>query len=327
MSTPVRRTSARPLGVLAARRRVQDRQARRPRGRVRPARAGPHRPRRDERLGRAVQGLQEARRQADPGARGVLRRRPHAARGQARAQPPDAAGAGRRGLPEPHEAVERRLPGGPAPRQAGRRPGAARALRQGRHRALGLPRLALQPPDRRGPPGRRPRAPGRPRQRLRPRERLLRDPAQRDRRAGAGQRGDRQARPRDGPPARRDRRRALPAPRGLPPPRGAAVRADEVHARPAEDVLRHQRVLSEELGGDGGVLRRAPGGAGLHAGDRRALRRLDRAGRPAHPELRDAGRRSRSAITCAGSSPTGCASATATRSRRRRASAPTWSWA
>ena len=61
-----------------------------------------------------------------------------------------------------------------------------------------------------------------------------------------------QLRARDGPAARRHRRRALPAPRGLPPPRGAAVRADEVDARAAEDVLRHQRVLPEELGGDGG---------------------------------------------------------------------------
>src|SRR3712207_7467834 len=38
--------------------------------------------------------------------------------------------------------------------------------------------------------------------------------------------------------------RALPAPRGLPPSHGAAVRADEVHARGAEDDLRDQR--SEE---------------------------------------------------------------------------------
>ena len=61
----------------------------------------------------------------------------------------------------------------------------------------------------------------------------------------------------------------------------------------AEDVLRHQRVLPQELGGDGGVVRRHPGGARLHAGDRRALRRVDRARRPAHPELRDAERRVR----------------------------------
>ena len=272
---------------------MQDRQARRPRRGVRPAGARADRPRRHERLGRAVQGLQEARRQADPRPRGVLRRRPLDPRGQDRAQPPHAAGAGRRRLPEPDEAVERRLPRGPAPRQAGRGHGAARAARQGRHRALGLPRLARQPPDRGRPPRRRPRAPGRPGERVRPRERLLRDPAQRHRRAGAGQRGDRQVRPRDGPAARRDRRRALPPQGGLPPPRGAAVRADEVDARPAEDVLRHQRVLPQELGGDGAVVRRVPGGARLHGGDRRALRRVDRARRPAHPALRDAERRVR----------------------------------
>ena len=34
------------------------------------------------------------------------------------------------------------------------------------------------------------------------------------------------------PPARRHRRRPLPAPRGLPPPHGAAVRADEVARSP-----------------------------------------------------------------------------------------------
>ena len=42
-----------------------------------------------------------------------------------------------------------------------------------------------------------------------------------------------------------DRRRALPAPRGLRPPRGAAVRADEVDAGRTEDAVRDQRVLFE----------------------------------------------------------------------------------
>ena len=41
----------------------------------------------------------------------------------------------------------------------------------------------------------------------------------------------------------RHRRRALPAPRGLRPPHGAAVRADQEHARRAEDDVRHERVL------------------------------------------------------------------------------------
>ena len=57
------------------------------------------------------------------------------------------------------------------------------------------------------------------------------------------QRGDRPDRPRARAAAGRHRRRPLPAPRGLPPPRGAAVRADQVDAQPAEDQLRDQRVL------------------------------------------------------------------------------------
>ena len=43
-----------------------------------------------------------------------------------------------------------------------------------------------------------------------------------------------------------DGRRPLPAPRGLPQPRGAALRADQVDARAAEADLRHQRVLPQE---------------------------------------------------------------------------------
>ena len=53
---PCLRPSARPLRVLAARRRVQDRGPRRARRRVRPAGHRPDRPRRHERRGRAVQG-------------------------------------------------------------------------------------------------------------------------------------------------------------------------------------------------------------------------------------------------------------------------------
>ena len=142
------------------------------------------------------------------------------------------------------------------PRQAGRRPRLPRPPRRGRHRAHRLPRLPLQPPHRRGPAAAGARPPRRPRAGVRPRERLLRGPAQRHRRAGPGQRGDREVRAGDGPPARRHRRRALPPQGGLPPPRRAAVRADEVDAGAAEDVLRHQRVLFEELGGDGAVVRR-----------------------------------------------------------------------
>ena len=80
-----------------------------------------------------------------------------------------------------------------------------------------------------------------------------------------------------GPAAGRHRRRPLPAARGLRQPRGAALRADEVDAGGAEAELRHQRVLPQELRGDGRVVRRVAGGGADHAGDRRALQRRDRA--------------------------------------------------
>ena len=56
---------------------VQDRRARRARGRVRPAGARADRPRRHERRGRALQGVPEARHQADRRLRDLPRRRPH----------------------------------------------------------------------------------------------------------------------------------------------------------------------------------------------------------------------------------------------------------
>ena len=90
-----------------------------------------------------------------------------------------------------------------------------------------------------------PRAPGRADPDLRSRGRLPRGPEERPDRAGPGQRGDEALRGRDGPVAGRHGGRALPAPGGLPPPRGAAVRADEVDARRAEDVVHHERVLFE----------------------------------------------------------------------------------
>ena len=75
---------------------------------------------------------------------------------------------------------------------------------------------------------------------------LLRGPEERDRRPGQGQRGDRPLRPRARPAAGRHRRRPLPAARGLRQPRGAALRADEVDPGSAEDELRHERVLPQE---------------------------------------------------------------------------------
>ena len=156
--------------------------------------------------------------------------------------------------------------------------------------------VALLPPARRrrggrGAQPRRPAAPG-----VRPRGRLLRGPEERRAGAGQGQRGDRPDRARARPPARRDRRRPLPRPRRLRQPQGAAVRADEEHARRAEADLRHQRVLSEELGRDGGGVRGVARVARRHARDRRALQRRHRARQDADPALPDAGRRARGGL-------------------------------
>ena len=110
------------------------------------------------------------------------------------------------------------------------------ALR-GRHRALGLPGEPHEPADHGRAHRRGARASGRADPDLRPRGRLSRGPEERPDRAGPGQRGDEALRGRDGPVAGRHGRRALPAQGGLPPPRGAAVRADEVDAGRAEDVV------------------------------------------------------------------------------------------
>ena len=212
--------------------------------------------------------------QADPRLRDLPRRRPREPLvGARRAQPPHAAGRLGRRLPQPRQALLGGLPRGPAPRQAEPRHGPARRARRGHHRPHRLPGLALLPA-----PGRRSRRRGarprrRPDERLRRRQRLLRGPEERHRRPGQGQRGHRADRARGRAPARGHRRRALPAPRGLPPPHGAAVRADEVHARGAEDDLRHERVLPALQRGDGRGLRRVARGDRLDARDRRALRR------------------------------------------------------
>ena len=161
----------------------------------------------------------------------------------------------------------------------------------GRDRPHRLPAVALLPaPDRRAR-RRRPRPPRRPDPGLRPRAGLLRGAEKRHRGAGEGQPGDRPLRPRAEPAAGRHRRRPLPAARGLRQPRGAALRADQVDPRGAEDELRHQRVLPQEQRGDDGVLRRVAGGGADHAGDRRALLARHRARQPAAAPLPDRGRR------------------------------------
>ena len=192
----------------------------------------------------------------------------HAAASQARdgAQPPDAAGVLRRGLPQPREALLGRLPRGPAAGQADRRPRPARAPPRGRDRAhrAAWPRASASGCSRTATttPARHARRADRG---VRRGERVLRGAEERARRPGQVQRGDREDRARARREPRRHRRRALPAPRGLRPPHGAAVRADQEHDPGAEAALRDERVLPARQRGDGGGLRRVAGGDRQHA--------------------------------------------------------------
>ena len=118
--------------------------------------------------------------------------------------------------------------------------------------------------------------------------------------AGQVQRGDRPDRRELGRPLVGHRRRALPAPRGLSPPRRAAVRADQVDAEPAQDHASTPTsstcAPAEEMADR---VRGVAGGDRLDARDRRALRRRDRARPPADPALPDARRDGARATTCA----------------------------
>ena len=163
---------------------------------------------------------------------------------------------------------------------------------QGLIALTGLPAVALLPAPAGRASGRRPGPRRRADGRRRRRQRVLRGAEERPRRAGPRQRGDRADRARAGPAAGRHRRRALSAARGLRPPRRAAVRADQVDAQPAEDHLRHQRVLPALERGDGPVVRRVARGHRLDARDRRALQRRGRARTAADPELPNPRRRS-----------------------------------
>ena len=140
------------------------------------------------------QACQEARHQAHPGARGLLRRRPPHRGGAIRAQPSHPAGAERRGLSQPGQAELGGLPGGLPPGQGQRRPRPALHLLGGRDRAHRLPAVALLPAPGRGHPRRGPRARRPAARRLRRGQRLLRGPEERGGRPGQGQRGDREDR-------------------------------------------------------------------------------------------------------------------------------------
>ena len=217
---------------------MQDRRARGARRGVRPARARADRPRRHERRRRALQGRQEARHQADRRLRGLLRRRP-----QGRPAAGASSATTSRCSPRPTRAtatsssspragfLEGLQRGKPTSTWAARRP------RRGRHRAHRLPGQPLLPaPDRRPRRTRRAPTPTTSSQAFGRRATSTSRSRRTASRAGPGQRGRS-----CGSRARSAARSSAPADvhylraRGLPPPHGAAVRADEVDAADAED--------------------------------------------------------------------------------------------
>ena len=135
----------------------------------------------------------------------------------------------------------------------------------------------------RGRPRRRRRGRARsPHDDLRQGRRLRRDAERTSRRAAAHQPPARaargQARAADG----RDRRRALPPPRGRARPRGAALHpVGRLAEEPEPLEVRHRPLLLQDAGGDARRLPGAGRGAAAHARGRRALQRRDRA--RAHP--------------------------------------------
>ena len=110
--------------------------------------------------------------------------------------------------------------------------------------------------------------------------------------------------------------------RGLPPPHGAAVRADEVDARRAEDDLRHERVLPASP--TRRWRARSPNGRRRSPSTLEIAERCDveiELGKQLIPQLPDAGRRARGRVPARARRCRACASATATRRPGRGARA------
>ena len=203
-------------------------------------------------------------------ARGLLRGRPPVRDRKVERNHLTLLAATDEGFKNLDDALLQRLPRGPAPRQAGRGPGAARPARRGRDRALRLPREPHEPADHGGqaagarPPGRADHRSSVPRTSTsRSRRTGCRaGPGQRDDEALRGvRRGARWSRRRTSTTcarrtstttrrccacrrSRRSRRRRCPSPR---------------------------RVLLEVHRGDGGVVRGLPGRGRGDARDRRPL--------------------------------------------------------
>ena len=279
------RPSARPLRILGPGRRLPHPSARRARGGARHAGRRHHRSRLHGRRDRAVPHGRQGRHQTAAGLRDLPRRRPSLpyALEPARLEPPDAAGGDDGRLPQPDQALHARLSRGLL-LQAARRLRAARDLRRGHHRALGLP---VRPHLHGAAPGRRrPRAGGDrpPGADLRARRRLRRAAGRGHRRAQERQPGPPRAGGRRRPAGGRHRRRPLPARGGRRAARGAALHPDQRPALEPEPLplldagLLPQDARRDEPD-DGALGRRRP--ARPDARDRRALQR--RARPRAHP--------------------------------------------
>ena len=319
------RPSPRPLRVLAARRRLQDRQARRARRELRPAGTRADRPRRHERRGRALQGLEEAQREADRGGRGLLRRRPPQPRSQGRAKPSDAARAERRGAAEPRQAVKHRLPRRAPSRQAGGRPRAARAARRGRHLPHGCLAAAAS-------------------------QRIVQGKLEEARRTSAtwsrcsGPRTCTSRSSATGSPSRsRSTRRCNASPQELGQPLVATadvhyLRSDDFHHHAALLCVQTKSTLAQpKMSFDQNefflksseqmveAFADMPQARRDDARDRRALQRRDRARQAADPALRLPGRQGREGLPARARRGRASASATATRRPPRRSSAWRWS--
>ena len=250
----------------------------------------------------------------------------HFKRRQGRAQPPHAARRERRGLPQPGQALQRRLPRGPAPRQARRGHGAAVAAQRRRHLPDGLPGLALQPADHRGPArARRART-----STSSSRSSAPRTSTSRSRRTGSPSRTSSTTRSRSSP---REMGRPL-------------VATADVHYLRKEDHFHHSALLcvqtkstleqpkmkfdtnefylksTDEMEA---AFADFPGSVRELAGDRRALQRRHRARPHADPALPVPGRHGGAGVPAHSWSRPACASATGTRRPPRRSSAWRWS--
>ena len=217
----------------------------------------------------------QARDQADPRPRGLLRRRPPHGGRPLRAQPPDAARGERRGLSQPRQAQLGRLPRGLPARQGQRRPRAALAPLRGRasrsraasSRASAGGWWTASPAEARAHADELMQVFGPDNVYFEVQNNGI---AEQDK-ANEG--------------IVRDRPRGRAA-RWWPPPtsttcaartttttaRSSACRP-RARSRSPKLTLRHERVLPQGLGRDGRALRRVARGGRHHARDRRALRR------------------------------------------------------